>query len=325
MAVALRKTTYHNPVFPGYFADPFVFKFEGVYYAVGTGAHEANGDLGDQVFPMLQSPDFFHWVSAGNAMWRPDGALGTHFWAPEIAWAEGKFHLYYSVGFEDKNHQLRVASSDFPSGPFIDLGKSLLAPERCAFAIDPHPFRDDDGRWFLFYARDFLDCGAGACAGTGLMVARMRTLTELADEGTLVLRPRHAWQRFEKDRLMYGRRWDWHTLEGPCVRKHAGRYYCFFSAGRWENETYGVDYAVADSVLGPYVAAGNESGPRVLRTVPDRVLGPGHNSIVLGPDDRTEYLVYHAWDRHKTARRMFLDPLDWTAEGPRCHGPTCPE
>ena len=79
---------------------------------------------------------------------------------------------------------------------------------------------------------------------------------------------------------------------------------------------------MADHVLGPYSDAGNERGPRVLRTVPGHVLGPGHNSIGLGPDGETEYIVYHAWDKELTARRMFIDELDWTEDGPRCQGPT---
>ncbi len=121
---------------------------------------------------------------------------------------------------------------------------------------------------------------------------------------------------------MYGDIYDWHTLEGPCVRKHAGRYYCFYSGGRWETENYGVDYAVADQVMGPYTDAGNETGARVLRSAPGHLLGPGHNSLVLGPDHQTEYLVYHAWDPGFTERRMCLDRLLWTPEGPRCAGPT---
>ena len=74
--------------------------------------------------------------------------------------------------------------------------------------------------------------------------------------------------------------------------------------------------------MGPYSDAGNEAGPRVLKTVPGYVLGPGHNSIVLGPDGQTDYIVYHAWDTDKSARRMCLDKLIWTADGPRCDGPT---
>jgi len=77
-----------------------------------------------------------------------------------------------------------------------------------------------------------------------------------------------------------------------------------------------VDYAVADTVLGPYSDAGNDAGPRVLRTIPGKVIGPGHNSIVRGPDDK-DYLAYHAWDAAMTARRLCIDPLAWTAHGPR--------
>ena len=318
--------TYTNPVYSGYFADPFVWKHEGIYYAIATGAPEAEGAVEaihkDRVFPLLRSEDFVTWESAGNALERPDSSLGTHFWAPEVAFCEGKFYLYYSVGHEDKRHQLRVAVSDRPVGPYQDSGQSLLDPDVCPFAIDPHPFQDDDGQWYLFYARDFLDTDEGVRAGTALMVARLETMTQLEGEGKVVLRARSDWQRFLADRTMYGAVYDWHTLEGPCVRKYEGRYYCFYSGGRWETADYGVDYGIADSVMGSYSDAGNEAGARVLRTVPDRVFGPGHNSIVLSPDGQTEYLVYHAWDGQRTARRMCLDRLSWTPDGPRCHGPT---
>jgi beta-xylosidase len=254
-------------------------------------------------------------------MARPDPSLGNTFWAPEIAYANGTFYLYYSVGQGDKNHQIRVAAAKTPQGPYRDLGKTLVRPSDCPFAIDPHPFQDTDGRWYLFYARDFLDCSNQARAGTALMVARLKTMTDLDGEGTVVLRARSDWQRFQNQRPMYGRIWDWHTLEGPFLRKHDGRYYCFYSGGRWETENYGVDYGVADHVLGPYSDAGNETGPRVLRTVPNHVLGPGHNSIITGPDGE-DYIVYHAWDKNLKARQMFIDKLVWTPDGPRCDGPT---
>ena len=91
---------------------------------------------------------------------------------------------------------------------------------------------------------------------------------------------------------------------------------------RWENETYGVDYGVAKHVLGPYSDASSENGPRVLRTIPNHVIGPGHNTVITGPDGETDYIVYHAWDKEMKARKMFTDKLLWTSEGPRCEGPT---
>ena len=107
--------------------------------------------------------------------------------------------------------------------------------------------------------------------------------------------------------------------------KHNGRYYCFYSGGCWQNDSYGVDYGVADHVMGPYSDSGNENGPRVLKTVPNHVIGPGHNSIIRGPDGETDYIVYHAWDKKMTMRCMFVDELTWTPEGPRCLGPTYTE
>ena len=316
--------TYTNPVYSGYFADPFVWQHEGIYYAIGTGAAEAEGEVEVQprVFPLLRSENFVTWESAGNALLRPDSALGDNFWAPEVAYCDGTFYLYYSVGHGDKQHQLRVATSDRPLGPYEDIGEPLLKLETYPFAIDPHPFCDDDEQWYLFYARDFLDTEAGVRVGTAIVIDRLQTMTTLAAEEKTILRARSDWQRFLANRPMYTGVYDWHTLEGPCVRKHEGRYYCFYSGGRWETEDYGVDYGIADCITGPYSDAGNENGPRVLRTVPNRVFGPGHNSIVLGPDGETEYVVYHAWSADRTARRMCLDKLIWAPEGPRCHGPT---
>ena len=104
------------------------------------------------------------------------------------------------------------------------------------------------------------------------------------------------------------------------MHKHDGRYDCFYSGGRWETESYGVDYGVAENVFGPYSDGGNESGPRILHTVPGQLIGPGHNSIASSPDGQTEYMIYHAWDKEMKLRRMYVDRLVWTPDGPRCEG-----
>lgn len=321
---------YRNPVYPEYFADPFVWKHDGAYYAVGTGVIEAQSDVGQAVsaltvegapgvFLLLRSNDLATWTPIGSALETLHPDYGDAYWAPEVAYAGGMFYLYYSVGRGDKAHHIRVALSERPEGPYRDLGTRVTDPFRCPFAIDASPFQDNDGEWYLFYARDFLD---GSRPGTAVVVDRLRDMTQLAGEEQVVVRPRHDWQRFVAGRIMYGGVYDWHTIEGPCVRKRDGRYYCLFSAGRWENESYGVDFAVADNVMGPYVCESNDIGARVLRTLPGTVLGPGHNSLVQGPDNSTDYLIYHAWDPRMTARRMFIDPVEWTPAGPRCAGPT---
>jgi GH43 family beta-xylosidase len=62
--------------------------------------------------------------------------------------------------------------------------------------------------------------------------------------------------------------------------------------------------------------------PTVLQTVPESVLGPGHASIVESPSGGEDWIVYHAWNVDRAARLLRIDRLEWTPEGPRCHGPS---
>jgi hypothetical protein len=60
----------------------------------------------------------------------------------------------------------------------------------------------------------------------------------------------------------------------------------------------------------------------VLKGIPGKVVGPGHNSTVIGPDGKTLFMVYHAWDPGHTARRLCIDPIFWTPDGPKVDGPS---
>ena len=301
--------TYTNPVWPGYCADPFVLKWQGEYYAYGTGERGADG----KEFPLLRSKDFVHWEHLGGALEPLPG--GRHaYWAPEVAARDGRFYLYYSAadGAGDDTHRLRVAVADQPTGPFVDAGRLLLPEE--GFTIDAHPFCDPrDGHWYLFFAKDFFD----ARIGTALAAVPLADdMVSIDGPVTTILRPSGDWQIYERNRTIYGKVWDaWHTVEGAFVVFHENRYYLLYSGGAWTTADYGVGYAVADSVFGPYREP--EAGPVILRGVPGQVRGPGHNSVVLGPDGQTEFIAYHAWDAAHTARSLCLDPLLWTADGPR--------
>jgi arabinan endo-1,5-alpha-L-arabinosidase len=307
------RPTYCNPVFDGYFADPYVLRVGEEYVAYGTGSA-----VEGRVFEILTSPDLVDWTSAGGALLPLGAEHGTDYWAPEVVQADGRFWMYYSVGHGHAGHHLRVASAETALGPFTDLGVDLTPDER--FAIDPHPFRDTDGSWYLYYARDVLE---GERVGTSLAVAPMPTMDSLAGPGQQVLVPTADWQIFERQRPMYGQVYDWHTLEGPTVREHDGSYYCVYSGGSFLGEGYGVAWARADHPLGPWVEPEDGSN-RLLATVPGHVRGPGHNSVVTTPAG-TDVLVYHAWDEAGENRQMCIDVLEWTLEGPTTPGPSWTE
>lgn len=307
--------TYRNPVYPDTMADPFVLKHDGCYYAYGTAPGGADGCQ----IPVLRSRDLVAWESLGHAL-LPNGA--EHYWAPEVAFHDGRFYMYYSSGSapEGTDQQLRVALAEHPAGPFVDSGR-VLVPDQ-PFSIDAHPFRDLDGQWYLFYCVDFLELEDDHRVGTGIVVDRLLDVTTLAGEPRVVVRPHHDWHVFRKGRTMYGNVYDWHTVEGASVLLHDGRYYCFYSGGAWEKDNYGVSYVVADHPLGPYRRPEGGQEALLMRSVPGMVIGPGHNSFTTSPDGSQTWIVYHAWDVAQTARRMCIDQLGWEAGRPVTDGPS---
>jgi beta-xylosidase len=301
--------TYTNPVWEGYLADPQVLFANGFYYAYGTGQTEEGLQ-----FPVLKSSDFVNWEFVGGALSPLTDPKLELYWAPEVIEHGGKYYLYYAGDMK-----MRVAVSDKPEGPFKDSGVSLF-PEM-DFSIDGHPFHDPvSGMWYLFFARDYFD----QRPGTALSVVQLGK-DMLSTQGPVytVMRAFADWQIYERNRTLYDRLWPaWYTVEGPTVIYKEGRYYCFYSGGNWQTPGYGVGCGISDTVTGPYRDPWSRQAACVLSTIPGKLIGPGHNSVIVGPDQETYFIVYHSWNSQKTARQMCIDPIRWTKNGPKCDKPS---
>ncbi|HET8548046.1 MAG TPA: hypothetical protein VFL57_08580, partial [Bryobacteraceae bacterium] len=90
------RVSYKNPVYPAYFADPFVWMHGDVWYAVGTGVIEAESRVGlaaealtvegkPGVFLLLRSDDFVKWTPLASALELLAPEYGNAYWAPELA------------------------------------------------------------------------------------------------------------------------------------------------------------------------------------------------------------------------------------------------
>ncbi len=291
-----------RPVWEGYCADPFVLRTRTGYYMYGTSPLVSREGL---IFQVLFSEDLRLWSEVGGALQPPDGGGGrSAYWAPEVAEADGVFWMYYSMGEEEAGHHVRVARAEQPEGPFVDVGVNLTSGE--AFAIDPSPFRDDDGRWWLFTAVDRVD---GPRPGTCIAVQRLLTMKEVAGEPRAILRANADWQRFERGRPMYGAILDWHTVEGPQVVRRPDGYWLFYSGGNWQTTSYGVGVAHAASIGGPW----EHVADRATVIGADAGLpGAGHCSVVTDPT-ASQHLVFGAWNPDGRTRRPHLARLAWSA------------
>lgn len=297
-----------------YFADPFILQLtDGTYVAYGS------ADPTIRVPETLtvcayHSLDLIEWECVGPVLEKVDPALGDSYWAPEVIFHDSSYWMFYSVGHGIHGHHLRIASATSPFGPFHDLGVNLTPGE--AFAIDPHPFRAENGELYLYFARDVLDSDR---PGTHLAVMAMESPTTPRSAPVEVLAPTADWQIYQRGREMYGETYDWHTLEGPSVVYRHDRYWMTYSGGAWTGADYAVSWASSRSPDGPWTPAPIET-VRLLYSTPEGFTGPGHNSLVRDPTGR-DVIAFHSWDENRTARHMHLNFITFGPDEPRIGGP----
>ncbi|GAC1430146.1 MAG: hypothetical protein NVSMB54_23080 [Ktedonobacteraceae bacterium] len=309
-----RQATYSNPFWSRNFPDPFVFKVRGRYYAYATDSEEKPMQ-GTLVFPILTSTDLVSWHEVGKAM----PALGDPYylyWAPEVTMYNGQFLLYYAVhNAEEFASSIRVAIADSPEGPFIDSGHDLTCSQT-PWAIDPHVFRDQDGQWYLYMTIEYLDSSA-SFVGSGNAVDRLIDPFTLEGNLTRVTPPSQGWQLYEAQRQSKGGI-DWYTVEGPTVLQHRRKYYEMFSGGCYYRDNYAISYATSNVPMGSsglrdtsWQDWQGRTGHAFLVQGTQHVLSPGHNSLVLGPNNAEQYIVYHTLQSNMLERYACLDRLFW--------------
>jgi xylan 1,4-beta-xylosidase len=255
-----------------------VIRHDGKYYLYPT--------LDGRGYDVFVSDDLVHWEQKSKCFTDPRGGA----WAPDVfenKKGDGKFYLYYTLDRPGGGKQIGVAVSDDALGPFQDRGKLV------DFAIDAHLFQDDDGRFFLYYV-DLTN-------GFKIMAQEMADLLTKRGEPTEVIRPTTDWERKKGA-----------VTEGPWMLKHNGIYYLMYSGSGADGPDYAIGYATAKSPLGPFTKyAGNPIARRG-----NGVFGPGHHSVVTGPDGKL-WMVYHQQNSEKTGWNRFLaiDPLWFDHQG----------
>jgi hypothetical protein len=96
------------------------------------------------------------------------------------------------------------------------------------------------------------------------------------------------------------------TYTGTGNDRHAV-YYLTYSANNYENEFYGVGYAVADSPLGPWRKS--PANPVLAQDPAKGLYSTGHGSMVASPDGGQLYYVHHGRPSTVDTRRIYTSGL----------------
>ena len=276
------------------FPDPFVLRAGDTFYAYST-----NGDRGN--VPTATSKNLADWTVGGDAMPElPPWAKKGSTWAPEVMRVGAGYLLYFTA--RSRRHDLQcvgVAASASPAGPFVSTAEEPLVCQReLGGSIDPSPFRDADGRLFLYVKNDGNNPRARKPTEIWAFPLAADGLT-LAGEGKPVLRD-HA-------------KWEGGLIEAPTMVHAPTGYVLFFSGNdfAWQRDqrlsAYAIGYATCDGPQGPCREAGDKPLLYSFSGAEGCLSGPGHQAV-FNVGERW-FIAFHAWSA--TAGCRPLDPIRW--------------
>ncbi|BCM93950.1 intracellular endo-alpha-(1-_5)-L-arabinanase [Abditibacteriota bacterium] len=285
--------------------DPVIVRENGVYYLFSTGRGIA----------LHSSRDRKTWTRAQRVWeevpsWTGELIPGStdHLWAPEIAFWNVKWHLYYSVSTFGKNRSaiglmtnltLDESRADYK---WHDEGVVVQSNFSDDFnAIDPALARDENGKLWLFFGSFWSGIKA----------------VELDEENGKPIAP-------DAPPLAIARRSseDHDAVEAPYVLRRGGWFWLFVSFDaccRGVDSTYNIRVGRASQITGPYFDREGrpmlEGGGTLLRAGTQRWRGTGHNSIFEDEAGR-DFVVYHAYDAlERGFSKLRIEPLAWDDEG----------
>ena len=313
VSVDQETVTYENPIGEMTdIGDPFVLKVEDTYYMYATSVPHAG-------FLVWESENLVDWEEVGMAYDHRDHEerwAQYDFWAPEVIAHNDQFYMLYSARDYTGSLKMAVATSDSPTGPFTDASVGLI--DRPGSYIDGHIFIDDDETPYLYYVEDNLENIIDGNHVSQIYVQEMTDdLLSVVGEPELLLEPDQEWEHPNDE-------FQWN--EGPFLVEHEAQYYLMYSANFYASEDYALGYAVSDSPMGPFVKS--ETNPILSKDMENGVSGPGHNSVTVGLDDETLYVVYHvhthpddpSGDRRPAIDRLYFEDGEMMIDGPTTDG-----
>ena len=301
--------------------DPSIAKDGNTWYVFATGKTPSGGQ-----FSVRCSTDLSHWKLCGQVFdaipaWIQRRSPGTKdLWAPDVSYENNEYRLYYAYSLFGKNTSgiaLAVNKTLDPSSPdfrWVDKGLVLESTAQDNFnAIDPNFVRDREGHDWLAFG-SFWD---------GIKMRRLDNATGLlSTEDTKLYSLARRAKPADAAQAPPGLPPDWEAVEAPFIVFHRGYFYLFTSwdlCCRGVKSTYKTMVGRSRSVTGPYVdELGKpllEGGGTVLLVGNSRWLGPGGESVLLGPKGK-DLIVFHAYDAKTGRPSMQLSTIDWKGGWP---------
>ena len=274
-------------------ADPSAHVFDGKIYIYTShdiphnGEDNDNGDeyqMRDYHVLSMESLDS-ECVDNGLALSEKDVPwVSEQMWAPDAAYKNGKYYLYFPARDKEGNFRLGVAESDSPVGPFTPDDNYIPG----SYSIDPAVMVEGDEAYIYYgglwggqlekwQTGEFVPDAVGPSGDEPALGPMFAVLSE--DMKSFKSTPQMLRILDENGEPIKAGDEERRYFEAPWLHKYNGKYYLSYSTGT----THYIVYATSDSPVGPFTYGGRIMEPVIGWTT--------HHSIVeIGGK---WYLFYH--------------------------------
>ena len=274
-------------------ADPSAHVFDGKIYIYPShdiphnGEDNDNGDeyqMRDYHVLSMESLDS-ECVDNGLALSEKDVPwVSEQMWAPDAAYKNGKYYLYFPARDKEGNFRLGVAESDSPVGPFTPDDNYIPG----SYSVDPAVMVEGDEAYIYYgglwggqlekwQTGEFVPDAVGPSGDEPALGPMFAVLSE--DMKSFKSTPQMLRILDENGEPIKAGDEERRYFEAPWLHKYNGKYYLSYSTGT----THYIVYATSDSPVGPFTYGGRIMEPVIGWTT--------HHSIVeIGGK---WYLFYH--------------------------------
>jgi hypothetical protein len=163
---------------------------------------------------------------------------GRQLWAPDVAYKNGKYYLYFPLKDKTDIFRIGVAISDKPEGSFVPQSD----PIKGSYSIDPAVLDDGDGNFYMYFGglwggqlqryrnNKAIECGHEPADDEPALCARVVKLTD--DMLEFAEGPRDVLILDEKGEPLKAGDHKHRFFEASWMHKYNGKYYFSFSVSR---------------------------------------------------------------------------------------------
>ncbi|MBD3266756.1 family 43 glycosylhydrolase [bacterium] len=303
-----KKTETAKPTNPLIYqrADPWIYRHtDGYYYFTAT------VPAYDRLI-LRRAPTIQGLAGADETViWQKhaEGIMGSHIWAPELHFINGKWYIYFAAGGSRDVWAIRmyVLENQSPNplkGEWVEKGQ--IETNWDSFSLDATTFKHNAIRYLVWAQHDPKMGG-----NTNLYIAEMRNPWTIRGKQVMISQPEFDWETI-----------GYLVNEGPAVIQRNGRIFISYSASATDSN-YAMGLLNASQDSDPLNADSWTKSPTPVFKSGNGVYGPGHNSFTVSPDGSTDILVYHGRDYKNIAGDPLSDPnrhtriqvLTWNGDG----------